>query len=132
MTSTVTTADEAASYEAYAGIAAALQRYIEGARAGDSAIMRPAFLEGASIRGSYGGKSVDWTLEAFCNVIDKSGPAPDLESRIVTIEHEGAAAMVRLEAKNWRGTRYTDFFVLVRRDGDWKISGKVFSAHSRA
>ncbi|MBV9518326.1 MAG: nuclear transport factor 2 family protein [Hyphomicrobiales bacterium] len=50
----------------------------------------------------------------------------------MTIEHSGTAAMARLEAENWRGTRYTDFFVLVETGGEWKIASKVFFAHSRA
>ena len=40
--------------------------------------------------------------------------------------------MARLEAVNWRGTRYTDFFVLLKRDGEWRIASKVFFAHDRA
>ena len=48
-------------------------------------------------------------------------------------ELQGAsAAMARLEALDWRGTRYTDFFVLVRRDDGWRIDSKVFFAHLRA
>ena len=50
----------------------------------------------------------------------------------VSIDISGTAAMARLEAENWRGTRYTDFFVLVRRDDVWKIASKVFFAHSKA
>jgi hypothetical protein len=40
--------------------------------------------------------------------------------------------MVRLEAENWRGTRYTDWLLLLRIGVDWKITSKVFFAHSRA
>jgi len=40
--------------------------------------------------------------------------------------------MARLEARNWRGTPYTDFFVFLKQDGIWRISSKVFFAHSRA
>ncbi len=132
MTGAMTTADEAASYAEFDAIAAPLQRYIDGARAGDTALLRSAFLDGADIRGSYGGKPVDWTLQAFCDLIEKHGPAADLTARIVTIEWQGTAAMARLEALNWRGTRYTDFFVLRKIDGDWRISSKVFFAHARA
>ncbi|WP_371734313.1 nuclear transport factor 2 family protein [Acidisphaera sp. S103] len=31
-----------------------------------------------------------------------------------------------------RGSRYTDFFVLLKRGEDWKIASKAFLAHSRA
>src|SRR5258708_12827206 len=130
MTGHMTTADEAASYAEYDAIAAPLQRYIDGARAGDSALLRSAFLDGADIRGSYGGKPVDWSLQAFCDLIDKNGPAADLTARIVTIEWEGTAAMARLEALNWRGTRYTDFFVLRKIHGDCRFSSKSSSPHS--
>jgi hypothetical protein len=107
-------------------------KYVEAARIGDPALMRDAFITEATVRGSYGGKPVDWTLQEFCALIAKGGPAPDLETRIAAVEVSGTAAMARLEAVNWRGTRYTDFFVLLRRDGEWRISSKVFFAHDRA
>jgi hypothetical protein len=94
--------------------------------------MRLAFADGARVRGTYGGKPVDWTVQDFCDIIDKGGPAADLDARVVAIEYEGTAAMARLEARNWRGTRYTDFFVLMKQDDVWRISSKVFFAHSRA
>ena len=53
-------------------------------------------------------------------------------ARIVHIEHAGGAATARLEAENWRGTRYSDFFVLVAGGAEWLIADKVFFAHSRA
>jgi hypothetical protein len=124
--------DEYASFAAYEAIAATLHRYIDGALTGDGALMRRAFLETAHIRGSYGGKPVDSTLSEFCDVIDRGGAAADLATRIVNIEHAGTAAIARLEAENWRGTRYTDFFVLLKIDTDWRIASKVFFAHSRA
>jgi Putative lumazine-binding len=107
-------------------------KYVEGARTGDPDLMRDAFIGEATVRGSYGGKPVDWTLQEFCDLIAKSGPAPGLDAQIAAVEVSGTAAMVRLEAANWRGTRYTDFFVLLRRDGEWRIVSKVFFAHDRA
>jgi len=107
-------------------------KYVEGARAGDPDLMRDAFIAEATVRGSYGGKPVDWTLQEFCDLIAKGGPAPDLEARIAAVEVSGTAAMARLEAVNWRGTRYTDFFVLLRRNEEWLIASKVFFAHDRA
>jgi hypothetical protein len=124
--------DEQASFAAYDEIAAAIQIYIDSARTGDAERMRSAFQPGALIRGSYGGKATDWSLDDFCGVIGKAGPAADLRARIASIELSGTAAMARLEAENWRGTRYTDFFVLLKRDGGWRIAGKVFFAHARA
>jgi hypothetical protein len=127
-----TAIEEAASFAAYDEIGATIGRYVDGARGGDIALMRSAFSETATVRGSYSGKPVDWTLSEFCAVIEKSGAAPNLEARIAAIGISGSAAMARLEAQNWRGTRYTDFFVLLKRDGAWRIASKVFFAHARA
>jgi hypothetical protein len=132
MSTSVTAAEEADSFAAYEAIAATLQHYIDGARTGSSSLMRRAFAEGARVRGSYGGKPVDWSLLEFCALIDKGGPAADLEARVVAIEIQGTAAMARLEARNWRGTRYTDFFVLLKQEGAWQIASKVFFSHARA
>jgi hypothetical protein len=128
----ITATDEIESFAAYEGISATLSSYIDGARKGDSAYMRRAFLEEAMVRGSYGGQPVDWTLETFCELIEKGGPAPDLQAHVVGIEFYGSAAMARLEAENWRGTRYTDFFTLIIRDNEWRIASKVFYSHARA
>lgn len=128
----MTQQDEIESFAVPSAIAETLQRYINGARTGDIALLRSAFAEGARVSGSYGGKPVTWSLEEFCNAVAKGGPAPGLEARIVSIEPAGGAAMARLEALNWRGTRYTDFFVMVRREGGWRIDSKVFHAHARA
>lgn len=109
-----------------------IAKYIEGARTGAPDLMRDAFIIEATVRGSYGGKPADWTLQEFCDLIAKGGPAPNLEARVTAVEVSGTAAMARLEAVNWRGTRYTDFFVLLKRGGEWRIASKVFFAHDRA
>jgi putative lumazine-binding protein len=129
---TTTLTDETESFAAQEAIAATLQRYVDGARTGSASVLRSAFTEGARVSGSYGGKPVTWTLQEFCDVVEKGGPAPDLRTRIVAVEYAGTAAMARLEAQNWRGTRYTDFFVLTKTDDTWRIDSKVFFAHSRA
>ncbi len=133
----MTPEEETQSFAIPQAIAETLQRYIDGVRLGDIALLRSAFTPGARVSGSYSGKPVSWTLPEFCDAVAKGGAAPGLEARVVSIEHAGGeqaggAAMARLEAQNWRGTRYTDFFVLVRHCEGWRIDSKVFFAHARA
>lgn len=128
----MTPQDETESFAIPQAIAETLQRYIDGARNADVALLRSAFTSGARVSGSYGGKPVSWSLEEFCDAVAKGGAAPGLQARVVSIDHAGGGAMARLEALDWRGTRYTDFFVLVRQGEGWRIDSKVFFAHLRA
>ena len=132
MPAPVTPEHEDESFAEQEAVAATLDRYIRGAQTGDVALMRLAFAETARISGTYGGKPVEWTVEEFCSLIGKGGPAEGLQAQVVSVEYTGNAGMARLEARNWRGTRYTDFFVLMKQGADWRISSKVFFAHSRA
>ena len=132
MPTDVTQAQETESFATHEAIAAALQQYVDAARTGKGALMHQAFAENARISGTYAGKKVDWTLQEFCDLIDKGGPVENLDARVVAIEYQGNAGMARLEARNWRGTRYTDFFVLLKQGDAWQIANKVFFAHSRA
>ena len=120
------------SFAEQKAIAATLERYISGARTGDVGLMRVVFVATARISGTYDGKPVEWTVEEFCGIVERGGPAEGLEAQIVAIEYVGNAGMARLEARNWRGTRYTDFFVLSKQAENWRINSKVFYAHSRA
>jgi hypothetical protein len=132
MAAPVNLEQEAEGFATQEAIAATLQHYIDGARTADIGLIRLAFTPTARIAGTYSGKPVEWSVEDFCAIIEKGGPATDLEARIVGIEYSGNAGMARLEARNWRGTRYTDFFVLFKQSDTWCISSKVFFAHSRA
>jgi len=85
----IRTIAEAASFADFDEISSTLQHYIDGAKAGDDALVRKAFLPQARIQGAYGGKPVDWTLEEFCGVIAKGGPAPELAAKIVAIDVTG-------------------------------------------
>ena len=41
----------------------------------------------------------------------------------------GTIAAVRVESDNWTGHRFSDFFTLLKVDGQWKIMNKVFHLH---
>ena len=132
MSEPVPAAQEIESFAILEEIAATIQHYVDGARAADSGLIRLAFTETARICGSYRGKAVEWSVQECCSIMEKGGRAENLEARVVGIEYAGNAGMARLEACNWRGTRYTDFFVLVKQANVWRISSKAFFAHSRA
>lgn len=113
----------------YAAIAATVQHYIDGARQGSGATMKKAFRDEAWIMGAMADAPFIAPIQELFDRVDKRGPAPELQARIVSIEIADTAATVRLELDQWAGRRFTDMFTLVKVDGDWKIANKVFHLH---
>ena len=127
----INSADEAHSFAEYKAIQAALKPYIDAAETGDGALSRGVFLDHAHVVGSIDGTYYDMDADTFAGAVTEGGPAPDVQSHIAWVNISGPAAAARVEFQNWGGMRYTDFFVLYKKDGVWKISGKVFDSHAK-
>ncbi len=103
-------------------------KYIEGGRAADSSIMKPAFHENAQMSGPAEDGAFSGPIQALYDFVDSNGPATDLDVRIVsiTISDERAASVV-LHADHWHGKNFTDHFHLLKIAGTWKILSKIYS-----
>ncbi len=118
----------------YDAIAQTMQLYIDGSRAGKSELMRPAFHPEASFFGYAGTELATGTAFLF-DWIDKNGPAPDVEARMVSVDILESLAVVRLEMSRWSGAlagagvHMSDLFTLLRTADGWKIIQKAFHWH---
>ncbi|TVQ46327.1 MAG: hypothetical protein EA371_10680 [Gammaproteobacteria bacterium] len=83
----------------------------------------------ATICGYVGPDLFAGPIEMFYDWHTENGPATDLEVDRIDVDCQGTAASVRVELHNWTGHRFTDFFTLVRIDGQWQIMSKVFYLH---
>ena len=110
-------------------IRSVVEHYIRGARTGKGAAMKPAFHDDASVYGYVGPDLFGGPIQGLYDWNDENGPAKDVEVRFTSIDIVGTAASVRLDMDNWTGHRFTDFFNLVKIDGEWKIVSKVFYLH---
>lgn len=124
-------ANEAQSFGEYKAIEKALKPYIDAAKTGDGALSRTAFLDHAYVTGSVDGAHYDMDADTFVGAVSEGGPAPDVQHHIAWINVSGPAAAARVEFIHWGENRFTDFFVLYKKDGAWKISGKVYDSHSK-
>lgn len=106
-----------------------VQQYIDGGKSGRGEDMKPAFHRDATIFGYIGTDLFAGPIQGLFDWNDENGPAADLTTRIAKIDIEGSVATVRLELDNWTGHRFTDFFTLLKVDGEWKIMNKVFYLH---
>ena len=111
-------------------ISKTVQHYIDGAISGKGDEMKPAFYKDATIFGYVGDDLLAGSINQLFEWNDNNGPATDLDARISNIDIEGTVATVRLEADNWTGNRFTDFFTLLKLNGHWLIMNKVFHLHS--
>lgn len=105
-----------------------LESYLKGHATGDGAYMRKAFLPTAHIEGIRDGKFVSWTVDEYAAGF-KGTPAADEAQRkrsIDEVDVSGNAAMARVTLDYPTGT-FTDYFVLLKVDGEWKIANKVWT-----
>ena len=119
---------EREQFDTYTAVVEALTPYIEGAAAGDAKRIRGAFADEATMAGTVGGHFSHVSVDAFLEL--PTAPSPELRAHIAWIDVSGPAAAAKVEFIDWMGMRYTDYLLLVRKDGVWNISGKVFDAHS--
>ncbi len=110
-------------------ISSVIQAYAQGGRKGDAAIMKPAFREDATIHGYLGGNLLAGPIDILYDWVAESPPAPDLEATIVNIDLANTVATARVEVSDWLGHRFTDQFTLLKENGAWTITSKVFHTH---
>ena len=116
----------------YQAISEVLNQYIEGCKQAKSSIMKPAFNPQATMY-SVGpdGKLAGGAIPILFEAIDKDfRPSPDATAAITRIEIVGTAASARIDANDMSGTSFTDFFHLLKVNGQWTVVSKIFQAHA--
>lgn len=112
---------------AHDGIRAAISHYFKGHATGDASHMRKAFLPTAHIEGNRGGKFTSWTLDQYCAFF-LGKPASDEGTRVRTIDYidvSGDSGIAKATLEHG-ATVFTDYFVLLKVDDEWKIANKVY------
>lgn len=108
-------------------ITTTLKDYIDGTANGDPAQVRRAFHPDFNLYTVNDGDSL-W-IRSGAKYIDgiKVGEKNTREGRIVSIDVEGNAAMAKAEIAipGWR--IFTDYFLLLKYEGDWRIVQKSYS-----
>ena len=103
--------------------------YFRGHATANADTMRAAFLPTAHVEGIRNGAFTSWTIDQYVQGF-RGQPAADESARVRTIDaidRVGTAAMVRATLKHG-ATTFTDYFVLLKADGQWKIANKVYHA----
>jgi hypothetical protein len=110
-------------------VRAVVNQYFRGHATASADEMRKAFMPTAHIEGIRNGKFVSWTVEEYTANF-KGKPAADESSRkrsIDSVDVSGTAAMVKATLIHG-ATTFTDYFVLLKDNDEWKIANKVYSS----
>lgn len=103
--------------------------YFRGHATANADTMRAAFLPTAHIEGNRNGTFTSWTVDRYVQGFT-GRPAADEASRkriVDVVDITGTAAMVKATLVHG-ATTFTDYFVLLQVDGQWKIANKVYDA----
>ena len=108
----------------HAGIAKAVNFYMEGGSNGDYETLKKAFHPDAKMTYLKNGEytSVN-ALEFFSGM--KAGQKSNRETRIASIDVSGHAASAKLELV-YPTFKFIDYMQLLKIDGEWKIISKTF------
>lgn len=110
-------------------VRAAIDQYFKGHSTARSDEMAAAFLPSAHIEGIRDGVFTSWTASEYSGRFG-GRPAADEASRKRTIDDvdvSGTAAMAKATLVHG-ATTFTDYFVLLKVNGQWKIANKVYSS----
>ncbi len=113
----------------YEAVKATLNKYLEAGKQGKSEILRPAVYKDAIMYSAPNEKVEGGSINALFDYLDNNPAAPAIEAEITSVDIAGNIAYTKVESNNWHGARYTDMFLLVKENGEWKILTKVFHTH---
>ena len=113
----------------YEAIAETLRDYVDGARATGAEQMRRAFHPGAQIFGHLGDHVLADPIQALFDWHEETGPATDVVVQFSILDISETSAVVRVEADNRTGHRFTHYLSMLKADGTWKVGNKVLHAH---
>lgn len=116
----------------HAAITALLNKYNEGGKKADSAIMKPAFAAEATMFSVADGALTGGSIQNLFDVIDTDFvPSPEARSVFAYIDISGNAASSRIDSNDVsNGFCFTDYFNLLKVDGEWTVISKVFHTHT--
>jgi len=115
----------------YQAIVEVLNKYNEGGKQAKSSIMQPAFSAQATIFGvDAAGKLSGGAIQGLFDTIDSAfRPSPEAQGVIVNIDIVGTAASARIDTNDISGFCFTDFFNLLKVEGQWTVVSKIYHTH---
>lgn len=115
--------------QAHAQVREAVELYVQGVSTNDPEMVKRAFSDDAVMWGYLGTDYVTQSATSFADNVVATAPAPDpaYSTTIHSIEVLGNIASAKLDEQAYLGANFRNNFGLVKIDGTWRITSKVFT-----
>ncbi|MBW2000044.1 MAG: nuclear transport factor 2 family protein [Deltaproteobacteria bacterium] len=109
-----------------------VQKYIDGTYHGDVKALRECFHPSAVMNGYLGDQLLLGNPEPFFEEMEKNPPMAEAgapyKGEITSVDVVGNIASVTLKESGFAGSmNFTDYFHLIKVEGEWKIFSKTFA-----
>jgi hypothetical protein len=108
-----------------------LDRYVEGMRTADVALLRSAFHDHANMFGDFGDDLMAAPIETLFDwaaaELDPGATGDDHRVEVEDVEVAGDVALARVYERDFFGGDAREFFTLVRTDDGWRITSKSWA-----
>jgi len=118
MNSTITDAEQ---------IRTKIDGYTNGCKTGDDVHLKAAFHPDARMFGAVGPDRYDIPIFGGMDQAVAHQPTVDHDAKILSIDVEGDAAVVKIAESRFWDQDFIDYFLLSRIDGEWQIVAKSFT-----
>lgn len=109
-----------------------VNKYAEGCHTGNISLLREAFHPQAMMYGSSGDQTIVAPIEGLYAYIEANEPPAKTgephQCIISSIHYNGHAANVETIQESCYGNDYTNYFQLLKVDGQWQIMSKTYNA----
>lgn len=120
-----------ASIEEYKAVEEAAMKFVKSVAEGDSRYAKELFTEEAVLFGYLDGKLEHGSIQQFYKNVDTVSAGKDFKARIDIVDIEETLAVVRVLEEKWGGRiDFTDYFLLMKMDGEWKCVAKAYNQNS--
>ncbi|MFW6078046.1 MAG: nuclear transport factor 2 family protein [Gemmatimonadota bacterium] len=119
--------------EEVAAVSAVAQLYLDGLLHGDVPTLERAFDPDAMLIGARADQRLEMTFHEWAESRRdvRLEPASDYRHRIISVDIDGPAAMVKVDLA-WPDVHYVDYLSLLRIGGEWKIVNKIWMSEPSA
>ena len=113
-------------------ISQVINKYAEGCQSGNVALLREAFHPQAMMYGSSGDQTIVVPIEGLYAFVETNEPPAKTgephQCFISSIQYNGNAANVEMIQESGFGHDYTNYFQLIKAEGQWLIVSKTYNA----